>query len=107
MEIFLHEYLLGLYGVILWQVEQAFAKKGFTFIHAIRNVGRSMIWVGAIVVFDDELLSRYNAFANLDYVTPTWWMYVASGFSIDLIRSYFTKDKKDELIIERERRPVI
>lgn len=89
--ILLHEYSLALYGVILWQVEQAFVVKDWTIKHSIRNVGRSLIWVGVIVVFDDELLAQYNKIVILDYKEAPFWLYIIAGFLIDIVRSYFTK----------------
>jgi hypothetical protein len=95
LQILKHEYTLAFYGVVLWQVEQYFAKKNFTFRKAFRNIGRSLVWVGAVVVFDDELLAQYNHIAQLDYAIAPWWMYIVAGFSIDILRSSFTKEPSE------------
>jgi hypothetical protein len=95
-KLLVHEYSLGMYGVMLWQFEQAFTVKQFTFRQAFKNIGRSLVWVGAIVVFDDELLSQYNKIANLDYQYTPWWMYLGAGFCVDIIRSRFAREKVKE-----------
>lgn len=90
----LHEYLLGVYGVFLWQVEQFLeSKKSLKnyWREGWRQAGKAMIWVGLVVAFDDEILSRYNAWAEIDYHSPMPWMYVLSGFFINIIS---TKVKK-------------
>lgn len=88
--VLLHPYVLAVYGVLLWQVEQWYTfKKPFKefWKEAQRNVGRSMIWVGIVVVFDDEILSKYNGWAAVDYSQMPLYMYTIAGFFIDLIRS--------------------
>lgn len=89
-----HPYILAIYGVLLWQIEQWFTSrktfKDFIF-SANRNIGRSLIWVGVIVVFDDELLAKYNEWAAMDYHEMPLYMYTISGFFIDLIRSKLTQ----------------
>jgi hypothetical protein len=89
-KILTHEYLLAVYGVLLWQVEQYFESKDTIKEFAKKshkNIGRSLIWVGIVVVFDDELLAKYNHWAALDYVETPLYMYTVAGFFIDLIRS--------------------
>lgn len=92
--IIFHPYILAMYGVLLWQVEQWFSsKKPFKeFIgSANRNIGRSLIWVGIVVVFDDEILAKYNEWAAMDYHEMPLYMYTIAGFFIDLIRSKYAK----------------
>lgn len=88
--IIFHPYFLATYGVILWQVEQWFETKE-TFRHflsrSLRNIGRSLIWVGVIVVFDDEIMAKYNQWAAVDYKEIPLYMYTVAGFFIDFIRS--------------------
>jgi hypothetical protein len=89
-----HEYMLAIYGVMLWQVEQYFISdlnyKEF-FGESVKNIGRSMIWVGIVVVFDDEILAKYNEWAHVDYETAPLYMYTVAGFFIDVIRSNISK----------------
>lgn len=89
-----HEYLLAVYGVLLWQVEQYFSHKlpfGEFIKKALPNIGRSLIWVGIIVVFDDEILAKYNHWAAVDYKEAPAYMYTVAGFFIDFIRSQISK----------------
>lgn len=88
--IIFHPYMLAVYGVILWQVEQWYtSKKSFKefWKDAHKNVGRSLVWVGIVVVFDDEILGKYNHWAAVDYQEMPLYMYTVAGFFIDLIRS--------------------
>jgi hypothetical protein len=89
-----HEYLLALYGVLLWQVEQFFHYEG-TLIEYVKQsyktIGRSLIWVGIVVVFDDEILAKYNEWAEKDYSDIPLIGYTIAGFFIDIIRTKFTK----------------
>jgi hypothetical protein len=92
--VILHPYVLAIYGVLLWQVEQWFTSKKPIrefYNDANRNIGRSLIWVGVVVVFDDELLAKYNEWAAMDYHEMPLYMYTIAGFFIDFIRSRFTK----------------
>lgn len=92
--VILHPYILAIYGVLLWQVEQWFTSKKPVkdFLNtSTRNIGRSLIWVGIIVVFDDEILAKYNEWAAMDYIEMPLYMYTISGFFIDLVRSKLTK----------------
>lgn len=88
--IIFHPYVLAVYGVLLWQVEQYFSlKKPFKqFIkEAGPNIGRSLIWVGIVVVFDDEILGKYNHWAAVDYTEAPLYFYTIAGFFIDFIRT--------------------
>lgn len=95
-ELIFHEYILALFGVVLWELEQVFAKKIKTKKKFFGNIGRSMVWIGLIVSFDDELLARYNAIALVHYKHPPFWMYILIGFLTDIIRTRFTKKVKEE-----------
>lgn len=89
--LFLHPYILAVYGVLLWQVEQWYSsKKSFCefWKESYRNIGRSMIWVGMIVVFDDELLDKYNTWAAVDVkLEEHLYYYTIAGFFVDILRS--------------------
>ncbi len=88
-----HEYTLAVYGVLLWQFEQYFVSKDplKEFLNkSHKNIGRSLIWVGIIVVFDDEILAKYNEWAAMDYVDAPLYMYTMAGFFIDMIRTKIT-----------------
>lgn len=88
--IIFHPYFLAIYGILLWQVEQWYTTKlGFReFLRsAQRNIGRSLIWVGVVVVFDDEIMRKYNQWAELDYTEIPLYFYTIAGFFIDLIRT--------------------
>lgn len=88
--IILHPYILAVYGVLLWQVEQYFSSKKplKQFIEsALPNIGRSLIWVGIVVVFDDEIVGKYNLWAAVDYTEVPLYFYTIAGFFIDVIRT--------------------
>jgi len=87
-----HPYLLCLYGIILWQLEQQLTNK-ITLKNRVAFVGRSMIWAGAIVVFDDEIISVINE--KIDFVIhEEWYFYLIAGFLIDIVRSVVTSKTK-------------
>ena len=47
-----------------------------------------MIWVGMIVVFDDELLDKYNTWAAVDVkLEEHLYYYTIAGFFVDILRS--------------------
>jgi hypothetical protein len=46
--------------------------------------------VGIIVVFDDEILAKYNEWAAMDYADAPLYMYTMAGFFIDMIRTKIT-----------------
>lgn len=88
--ILFHPYVLAVYGVLLWQVEQYFTlKKPFNeFLRlCLPNIGRSLIWVGIVVVFDDEIIGKYNQWAAVDYIEIPLYFYTIAGFFIDVIRT--------------------
>lgn len=89
--ILLHPYFLAVYGVLLWQVEQWYSsKKTFKefWKESYRNIGRSLIWVGVVIVFDDEILEKYNVWAAVDVnLKDHPYFYTIAGFFIDFIRS--------------------
>lgn len=89
-DIIFHPYFLAVYGVLLWQVEQWMVSKLSVkefWGKAHRNIGRSLVWVGLVIVFDDEILGKYNQWAAVDYVEMPLYMYTVAGFFIDFIRS--------------------
>lgn len=100
ISVFTHEYVLTLYGVILWQIEQSIEQK-LTFNESLKkikkNVISSFVWVGFIIVFDDELLARYNEFAHVDYDEPPFFMYIIGGFLIDFFRTKYKRFKQDNI----------
>ena len=87
----LHPYTLAVYGVLLWQIEQWWQSKDDwkTFVKkSQKNIGRSLIWVGLVVVFDDEIIGKYNHWAAADIHTPApLYFYTIAGFFIDFLRS--------------------
>ena len=95
--IILHPYVLAMYGVLLWQVEQYFSLKK-PFKHFIKevgpNLGRSLIWVGIVVVFDDEIIGKYNQWAAVDYTEIPLYFYTIAGFFIDFIRTRISSKLK-------------
>lgn len=97
---FTHEYVLILYGVLLWQIEQSIEKK-LTFNESLKKIKRNLIssfvWVGFVIVFDDELLARYNEIAHVDYDEPPFFMYIISGFLIDFFRTKYKRFKQDNI----------
>jgi hypothetical protein len=103
LSILTHEYTLTLYGVILWQIEQCI-EFSLTFDESIkkmkRNVFSSLIWVGLIVVFDDELLARYNEVAHVDYEDAPYFMYMLGGFLIDFFRTKYKDFKKENVNVD-------
>jgi len=94
LTIITHEYTLAMYGVIAWQMEGFFrSKKTLRQYHkeAWREMGRALVWIGVVVVFDDEILAQYNRWAEMDYEKAMPWMYTAGGFFITILRSKIGK----------------
>lgn len=93
MNILFHEYALVLYGVALWQIQQRLTKT-IPFRTQMNFVGRSMIWGGMLVVFDDEiadyLLEQDVDLYHDDAETIVWYFYVGMGFFIDVVRHKVT-----------------
>jgi hypothetical protein len=90
----LHEYLLTVYGILIWQFEQYFSFNGTIkeyLKYSYRTIGRSLIWGGIIVIFDDEILAKYNEWAEYDYIDMPLYMYTVAGFFVDVIRTKITK----------------
>jgi hypothetical protein len=94
ISILTHEYALVLYGVLLWQVQQHFIHK-IPARTRMNLIGRSMIWGGMLVVFDDEiadfLLEQDIDLYMGDGETIVWYFYIGIGFIIDLVRNKVTK----------------
>ena len=90
-----HEYLLVIYGVLLWQLEQWIESKQLPLVFVRDKFGKNVLsalpWVGLVVAFDDELLARYNEWAVLDYASIPWYIYILMGFSIDIVRTRIKK----------------
>jgi hypothetical protein len=85
-----HEYMLALYGVLIWHVEQYFHFDGSlkTYLgKSVKSIGSSLIWVGILIVFDDELLAQYNKWAHSDYFEMPYYGYILIGFFVDVIRT--------------------
>jgi hypothetical protein len=89
MKILLHPYFLTLYGICLWQAEQAITH-GLYWRTRRMFIGRSLPWAGGVVVFDDEfaefMLHSFGVSIELE-----WPFYIAAGFLIDILRSKLTK----------------
>lgn len=100
-----HEYTLAMYGVLAWQLEGFFrSKKTLREYHAAawRDMGRALVWIGLVIVFDDEILAKYNQWAEVDYSEPMPWMYMAAGFFITVLRTKIGK----QLGIDEDQNPV-
>lgn len=98
LNIFTHEFTLTLYGVMLFHIEQCIQDK-LPYKESVKNIKRgvvsSLIWVGFVIAFDDELLSRYNEFANVDYSDPPFFMYILGGFMVDFLKEWYKKFRKE------------
>lgn len=98
--------MLGFYGVVLWQVEQHLEDKKhkltWNFKKIRRAIFRSMAWVSLLIIFDDEILARYNSIAMVDYTEPPKWMYIILGFLTDIIRSKFFPTIVDTAVEEHK-----
>jgi hypothetical protein len=98
LNILTHEFTLTLYGVMLFHIEQCIESK-LTYKESVDKIKQgiisSLIWVGFVIAFDDELLSRYNGFANVDYSDPPFFMYILGGFMVDFLRSAYKKFRKE------------
>lgn len=94
MSLLVHEYALVLYGVLAWQLQQHFTKS-IPFRERLNYIGRSMIWGGMLVVFDDEiadfLLEQDIDLWHDDGENIVWYFYVGVGFAIDIVRQKITK----------------
>lgn len=85
MSFLIHPYALVFYGILLWEIEQSFAH-GLHFKQRVNNIGRGLIWGGAIVVFDDEIIDLIDDKFDV-FIDATWYYYLGAGFFIDIIRS--------------------
>jgi len=98
MNILLHPYLLVLYGICIWELEQSLFHK-LDLKKRIGFIGSGLIWAGGIVAWDDEMtefvVNQFNVSLELD-----WYFYLGAGFCIDIIRR---KVHKDEHTKQRER----
>lgn len=98
--IFVHEYAMAFYGVLLWQIEQICADvldkttPNFTFKQRIATIIRSMGWVALLIVFDDELLAQYNKIFEIDIHELPLYGYTIGGFFVDVALSKIKKYKK-------------
>jgi len=94
MELLTHEYALVIYGALLWQIQQHFTHP-LPLRTRMNYIGRSMIWGGMLVVFDDEIadfLLEYDLdLYQDDGETIMWYFYIAIGFVIDIVRHKITK----------------
>lgn len=103
LNIITHEYSLTLYGVVLWQIEQCIELSltlDESFKRIKKNVMSSLIWIGIVVVFDDELLARYNEVAHVDYTDPPFFMYLLGGFLVDFFRTKYKDFKKENVKVD-------
>jgi hypothetical protein len=94
-----HEYAMVIYGVLLWQIQQQFTKR-IPLRERFNYIGRSMIWGGMIVVFDDEIadwlldsfeVDLYHYDENDEAIGISWYFYMGVGFLIDIVRHKITK----------------
>ena len=92
-----HEYVLAFYGVICWQLAEFFGTKKTWRSYwktETRETLRSLIWIGILIAFDDELLSWYNHFTWHDKQETFPAMYFVGGFFIDYFRIKFSNFNK-------------
>lgn len=93
IDLLLHEYFLISYGVLLWEAERTVegmlreSVPQLTFRQRLACILRGMGWAGLAVIFDDELLARYNEWAQVDYSEIPTYGYVVIGFLIDIVVS--------------------
>jgi len=87
---------MGVYGVLMLHLEKFFRfvniaqknKLGWKSLFKFwwlewDDIVRSLMWFGLVVVYDDELLGKYNDWAQVDVIEAASWMYFVAGFSID------------------------
>jgi len=79
-----HEYLLVVYGVLAWQLEQLLVGEKKTLRKRLSYIWASMIWGGIVVVFDDEFIMI--AQSHFPKLSPDQWWYVGAGFFIEILR---------------------
>lgn len=98
INILTHEFTLTLYGVMLFHIEQCIQLKT-PYKESVEKVKKgvisSLIWIGFVIAFDDELLARYNEFAHVDYSDPPFFMYILGGFMVDFLREWYKKFRKE------------
>lgn len=94
-----HEYAMAVYGVMLLHIYKWFIfvglaqkkklgwKAPFKFwLLEWDDIGKSLVWVGIMIVLDDEVLGWYNGWAEVDVTDVQPWMYFVGGFFIDSLR---------------------
>lgn len=93
-----HEFTLTLYGVMLFHIQQCI-ESNLSYKESKQKVKQgiisSLIWIGFVIAFDDELLSRYNEIAHVDYSDPPFFMYILGGFMVDFLRATYKKFRKE------------
>lgn len=93
--LFLHEAVLIIAGVVLWQIEQQIFYRRLTIRARVNEVGRCLKYAFFILIIDDEVLllikHQYNITIELESVH-----YVALGLFIDFIRTMFNKYMKKD-----------
>jgi len=107
MTVLTHEYVLGVYGVFMLHFE-----KFFRFVNLAQknhlgwkslvkfwkfewdDIVRSLMWLGILIAIDDEILAKYNTWAETDIELLQPWMYFAAGFGIDRIIVSIKKNTK-------------
>ena len=90
--------MMGVYGVLMLHLEKFFRfvniaqknKLGWKSLFKFwwlewDDIVRSLMWFGLVVVYDDELLGKYNDWAEVDLHEAASWMYFMAGFGIDRI----------------------
>jgi hypothetical protein len=92
-----HEYVLAMYGIVLWQIslylKTSLSFKAFSKI-AFKRMLDCLVWVGMLIVFDDEILAWYNHYAHVDYSSPPFFMYIFLGFITNILITFVTHKYK-------------
>jgi hypothetical protein len=107
-----HEYVVAGYGVVMFHLEKFFRfvnlaqknKLGWRSLFKFwwfewDDMVRSFFWVGVLIAFDDDLVAKYNSWAETDIASPTTWMYFVTGFGIDRL---VVNLKKNAKILDRK-----
>jgi hypothetical protein len=90
--------MMGVYGVFMFHLEKFFRfvniaqkkKLGWRSLFKFwwfewDDIVRSLFWFGIVVVYDDEILGKYNDWAQVDIQAAASWHYFLAGFGIDRI----------------------
>ena len=93
------DYMYMVYGVLLLHVYKWFIFGGMVQKHKLPwtslfkfwwlewdDIGKSLVWAGVTIAFDDVIVGWYNGWAEQDIIVLTSEMYFGAGFFIDFFR---------------------